>query len=133
MKEYDDGIQEAYDGMITEDDGDTLKITQWFMDNPFPKDYDVHKFAEKEGIDTHKFEGMIYGIISELMTGGRSKGKGEYDAEQMKIGTKIEYEHTTNKLIAEKIAKDHLAEYPTYYSALIEMEKKLEKETEGKE
>lgn len=105
-----------------------LKISQWFIDNPFPKDKQVHEFAISLGIDEHEFEEHIYSIISEFFTGGRSKGKGEYDTEQMKMGKEIELEHTSNKLIAEKIAKDHLSEYPTYYSALIKMEKELEGE-----
>jgi len=106
----------------------TLKITQWFMDNPFPKDSQVHDFAEKEGIDAHEFESKIYAIISEVFTGGRSKGKGEYDAEQMKMGIEVEKEHSTNTLLAAKIAKDHLKEFPDYYTRLL----KMEKEAEGK-
>jgi hypothetical protein len=46
---------------------------------------------------------------------------------QLKIGQKIEMEHTDKKSVARKIAKDHLREFPTYYTALIKMEAKLKK------
>ena len=50
------------------------------------------------------------------------------EIKELKIGTKIEMEHTTSKKIAEKIAKDHLREYPNYYTqGLIPMERKLNK------
>ncbi len=34
------------------------------------------------------------------------------------MGIKVEQEHTTNKKIAETIAKHHLAEDPEYYTKL---------------
>jgi len=47
---------------------------------------------------------------------------------ELKLGKKIEMEHTKNPYIAEKIAKDHLKEFDCYYSkGLIPMEKKLSK------
>ena len=51
-----------------------------------------------------------------------------FDKKQLKIGTKIELEHTDDYLIAKQIAKDHLEEHPNYYRELIKMEKKLEKQ-----
>lgn len=42
----------------------------------------------------------------------------EVDPEELKIGIEVEYEHTKDKKIAEKIALDHLAENPHYYSLL---------------
>jgi len=48
---------------------------------------------------------------------------------ELKIGIKVEKEHTTSKKIAKAIALAHLCgESPVYYSAgLIPMEKKLKK------
>lgn len=47
---------------------------------------------------------------------------------ELKIGTKIEMEHTTSKRIARVIATDHLREFPNYYTkGLIPMERKLKK------
>lgn len=46
----------------------------------------------------------------------------------IKIGTKIEMEHTKNPKVAERIAKDHLKEFgDCYYKELIKMEKRLGK------
>lgn len=55
----------------------------------------------------------------------------DFDAEQLKIGTKIEFEHTHDKDKAKEIAKDHLTESPDYYKELKVMEDKLE--DKGKE
>lgn len=43
---------------------------------------------------------------------GKKKGK------QLKMGIKEEKEHTSNPLIAEKIASDHLKETKDYYTRL---------------
>lgn len=52
----------------------------------------------------------------------------KFDKKELAIGTKIELEHTNSKSKAEIIAKQHLVEFPKYYSkGLIPMEKKLEK------
>jgi len=57
----------------------------------------------------------------------------KYSAKELKIGTKIEMEHTNSKRLATKIAKDHLREYPNYYTkGLLPMEKKLKKLKGGK-
>lgn len=50
-----------------------------------------------------------------------------FDADQLKKGTKVEYEHTSNHELAKKIAKDHLVEFPDYYNRLEKMEKKAKK------
>jgi len=49
----------------------------------------------------------------------------DYDAEQIKKGTKVEMEHGNDAVLAKRICKDHLDEFPTYYTALDEMETKL--------
>ena len=50
------------------------------------------------------------------------------NSKELKIGTKIEMEHTTSSKKAAKIAKDHLKEFPNYYTkGLIPMERRLKK------
>ncbi len=45
---------------------------------------------------------------------------------ELKIGSKIELEHTTDKKLARKIATDHIKEFPCYYTkGLLPMERKL--------
>lgn len=46
-----------------------------------------------------------------------------FDAKQLKLGIKVEMEHTNNRKIAKNIAKDHLSEIPDYYTKLLKMEK----------
>jgi energy-converting hydrogenase A subunit M len=100
------------------------QIIKWFIENPYPKDDAVHAFANELGVNEHEFEGHIYSILSNILTEGKSKGfSGSYDPEQIKMGIKVEYEHTDYTLISEKIAKDHLAEIPDYYTRLAKMEK----------
>lgn len=45
---------------------------------------------------------------------------------QLKMGIKIEHEHSPDDNVAAEIAKDHLSETPFYYSYLEEMEKEFE-------
>ena len=42
----------------------------------------------------------------------------EIDPTQLKTGIEIEQEHTSDLNLAEKIARDHLAEDPEYYTKL---------------
>ena len=41
-----------------------------------------------------------------------------FDPNELKMGIEIEMEHTDDPKVAEKIAKEHLAEHPKYYSTL---------------
>lgn len=103
-----------------------VKLQEFFIKNPNPKDSEIHAFAEREGINTHRFEEIVYELIGSFLGEGRSKDfDGDYDPEEMKMGIEIEMEHTTNKFISEKIAKDHLAEFSDYYTALKKMEDNL--------
>jgi hypothetical protein len=57
----------------------------------------------------------------------RIKGR-RFNQRELKIGRKIEMEHTKSPKIAETIAKQHLAEFPRYYTkGLIPMEARLKK------
>ena len=68
--------------------------------------------------------------------GGESNKKGitdkDVDAKQLAMGVKVEMEHTSDPETARKVARDHLAEFPRYYTALEEMEKKLKAEQKKK-
>ena len=56
---------------------------------------------------------------------GDRKPDWKFNRKQLKLGIKTEMEHTRNKGIAKEIAKDHLTEFPKYYTALIKMERSL--------
>jgi len=52
--------------------------------------------------------------------------KDQFIKRELAIGTKIEMEHTKSKKVAARLAKDHLKEYPRYYTkGILLMEKKL--------
>jgi len=51
----------------------------------------------------------------------------KFNKKELKIGIKVEMEHTKSKKVAEKIAKDHLKEYPNYYTEFKKFEKKLKR------
>ena len=104
------------------------KIKDFFKENPEPSDADIHAFAEAQEMDTHKFEELVYDLLGDFLGSGMSKDfKGEYDEAEMKMGIEIEMEHTSNATLAKRIAMDHLAEIPDYYTRL----KKMESEAEG--
>lgn len=52
----------------------------------------------------------------------------KFNKKELKIGSKIELEHTSSKARATKIAKQHLCEFPNYYTkGLVPMERRLKK------
>ena len=57
------------------------------------------------------------------------KGITENDVnpKELLMGIEIEHEHTNNPELAKRIALDHLAEIPDYYTRLKKMEKDAEK------
>ena len=50
----------------------------------------------------------------------------DFDEHQLRMGIKIEMEHTDDKWEAMEIAMDHLVEDPQYYTHLIAMEKEYQ-------
>jgi len=51
----------------------------------------------------------------------------KFNEKWLKVGTRVEMEHTNNPSIAERITKQHLCEFPSYYDALLKMERRLAK------
>lgn len=67
--------------------------------------------------------------IKKFLKDGMSKNMADkyFDKTQLKRGIKVEHEHTGNRILAKKIAKDHLVEFPDYYTRLAKMERQAEK------
>jgi len=114
-------------------------LKEFFKKNPSPPDEQVHELAEEQGTNPHALESQIYAMLGEklksaaeadILSGGLAdkKKNTNFDPKQMAMGEKVELEHTDTPAVAREIARDHLEEFPTYYTALDEMEKKLEKE-----
>jgi len=74
-----------------------------------------------------------FSSAKESIPGGLAAGKpdSKYYSEQLRMGIKVEKEHTPDSAKAKEIAKDHLEEFPNYYTALDRMERKLEQQKES--
>jgi hypothetical protein len=116
------------------------RIAELLSKNPNPSDDNVHELAEQLGVSPHDLEEVVYKMLSEQLThrdkipGGRADDNvpEDFDPEQVKMGIKIELEHTDDPKLAREIALDHLSEIPDYYTRLIEMEKEAESATAAK-
>lgn len=105
------------------------ELLELVKQNPNPSDKLVHDWAEKKGLEPDFVEEQIYKLLSGLLSGGKSKGKDiKVNPKELKMGMKVETEHTSNKFLARKIAIDHLVEISDYYTRLLAMEKQAEKE-----
>lgn len=54
----------------------------------------------------------------------------KYPLDRLLLGVAVEMEHTSDKYLALEIATDRLEEFPDYYTRLLEMEQKAEREYE---
>lgn len=79
-----------------------------------PRDVSIRKLSAK---------------AKEYIKGGMADGQptSKFPKRQMKMGVKVEMEHTKNPKIAKEIAKDHLAEHKDYYTHLKVAESKMAK------
>ena len=112
-------------------------VTKFFAETPNPDDSAFHELADKIKVSPHELEEVAYELLAGLLKGvGKHKEVPitKFDPEQVKIGLEIEKEHTNSPAIALQITKDHLSEFPKYYSGktgktgLKQMEKDLKKE-----
>ena len=101
------------------------KVIDYFTTHKQVTEEMVHEELSKElGLPHEVTESLIYSILSDFM----SKGKWNQDPnipinqDQLMAGINVEMEHTSDPLIAERIARDHLAEIPDYYTRLAMME-----------
>lgn len=125
MKTFSILIERALaDGSGTGDLEDQL--IDFFAKNPKPSDEQVHNLADDLGLNPHDLETKIYKLLTDFFASGRWNENGQpgVDPDELRAGIKVEKEHTTNIKIAERIAKDHLAEIKDYYTRLSKMEKK---------
>jgi hypothetical protein len=50
----------------------------------------------------------------------------DFDSKELDMGIEVELEHTNDRSLSKDISKDHLEEFPNYYTELKKMEDKLE-------
>lgn len=91
-------------------------------------DGDSHGYCEECYALTQREYGMepsdadMVKLFKGFWWGGESTKKAlklkKVDPNELKIGTEVELEHTDDLGVAAKIAMDHLAEHPDYYTRL---------------
>lgn len=114
------------------------KIIEFLSKNNKPEDHEQwHPFAKDElKMEPSDAEEIVYKMLGGFLGNGKHKTyTGEYDAAELKKGIEVEKEHFVGAdlpaeildQLAEKIAKDHLAEFDggKYYTALDKMEKDI--------
>lgn len=109
---------------------DKLRLRKALIDMftlfPVVTDDMIKKLAATLAIPEDVLENEIYAIISSFFNHGlfHDNPNVPIDPEQLRMGIKVEMEHTDCPLISEIIAKSHLVEDPIYYTHLKEMEDK---------
>jgi hypothetical protein len=109
-------------------------VAAFLAENPQPTDDEFHAFAAEKKLDKHKAEAAAYalaGQAAKFWANGRSNKEGtkesEIDADELKMGIEVEQEHVPDEDMARRIALDHLAEIPDYYTRLKKMEEEGKK------
>ena len=106
---------------------DPKSIFDFFTQNPTPTDEQFHEFAESKGFDVQAAEAAVYVLAGKFvmfLRGGKSQGldPNSVDPEQLEMGISVEAEHSADPATQKKIALDHLAEVPDYYTKLQQVE-----------
>lgn len=110
------------------------EVIQFLAENENPDDEQLHQWAESKGYNVPAVERAIYRLATKFVQfadDGRAGEKGvtfdDVDPKQLAMGVEVEKEHTPDEETARRIALDHLAEMPDYYTRLKEMEASGEK------
>jgi hypothetical protein len=121
-------LEQKLEKEINTDKSLRAEIIKFFQANPQPTDNEMHALADRLQLEASELENLVYSILSNIISGGLSGATPDneetVDPKELEMGIKVEQEHTKDTAIAEKIARDHLAEDPKYYSKLQVMEKR---------
>lgn len=102
------------------------RVSEFLKKNPNPEDEEVHALAQRLKVPKDKVEEAVYAALSSFSAHGRAKEKGfspkDAKPSELSAGVKVEKEHTDDPKMAKRIATDHLAEFPDYYTRLKKME-----------
>jgi len=102
-------------------------LIDFIQKNPYTNIYQMRQWAEEECISEDLgVEEILVDIIKDysmFRRGGKwiSEGESTVDEDELMLGRVIEEEHTSNHEDARRIALDHLAEIPDYYTRLVNM------------
>jgi hypothetical protein len=96
-------------------------IDQVHTEGPEMSQWQMNKAASD-----HSHDKELAAFVRLFLSDKRPDSK--YDQKELKMGTKVEHEHTKSSFVAKKIAKDHLDEIPDYYTRLKFMEELAKKQ-----
>jgi len=115
---------------IIDDDGVVLF---WESDIGVKKVIDkLQTIITEEPFEDEKIA-VIIGEANEITLKSPKKDYNEYDQKEFEMGIEVEKEHTNDIEIAKNITANHLDEFPTYYTALKQMEDKLKQHEQRKQ
>lgn len=119
--------EEKFNGYL-DVDKKKLALIKLFQGDKKIKDHrDIHSLAEKLGLkEPAELEEVVYTMLQSFWSKGRAMEQGmdfKVDEKEVKMGMKVEMEHTDCECIAYRITLDHLAEMDDYYTQLAKMEK----------
>ena len=101
-------------------------MLSFFKNTPYPDADRFESWCEQQGCEKAQALAVVFRLATKftnLALGGKSRGeKHQVDEDELAMGVNVELEHTKDKDVSEKIARDHLAEHPKYYTALKKME-----------
>lgn len=132
MKQFREFIREQDEEQSVQQNPDQIGLVfDFFKENPYPKDSQIHEFSKKINLSPDKLEEIVYGILSTFISGGRANSKkltvDKVDPKELEMGIEVEKEHVDSEspyypYIVRRIALDHLGELSDYYSKLKVME-----------
>ena len=111
-------------------DAEKGTVRAFFKANPSPSDDKVHELAESMGVSPHSLEEEIYKMVGKTAQKHEHVPDYKYDPEQLRMGIKVEKEHTDDPEKAKELSKDYLSELPDYYTRLDKMEEEGKKQLE---
>jgi len=105
-------------------------IAQLFLKNSNPSESTLNAIGAKYKMSPRDVKSIVSSLSKSKAAVDHLKKEGlhkegdtmEVDPKELKLGIKIEMEHTSSKGVAREIALDHLHEDSKYYTHLIEME-----------
>lgn len=114
-------------------DEPTQALLTLFSSDQIINDHEVfHILAEKLGMDPSELEEKAYAMLQSFFSKGKSSESNNIpDPIELAMGDRVELEHTSSPLFARKIALDHIAEIPNYYTLLAQIEKSETKDSDS--
>lgn len=106
-----------------------LPIEEFENDNQDFREEFLKQFGDNKEVKKSESTEKIKGGMSDNKSLKEIAQKHDVDIDdilkQLELGIKVEMEHTDDPKVAIEIAKDHLCEFPTYYTELNKMEQSL--------